>query len=107
MVLPFEEAAFPLEVGEISDPVETDFGWHILQALGKDQVPMDETAFLQAQNVAFSDWLEEKRLEYQPEVNEDWVSFIPSEPALPQDYVDYIQSLSMEPSSLSPEIPQE
>lgn len=31
MVLPFEEAAYSLSVGEISDPVISDFGYHIIR----------------------------------------------------------------------------
>jgi parvulin-like peptidyl-prolyl isomerase len=91
MVQPFEEAAFALEVGEISDPVQTDFGWHILQALGKEQMPIDEAALENLRNQSFSEWLIEKRLEYELEINEDWISFVPSEPVLPQEVIDYIQ----------------
>jgi len=96
MVQPFDEAAFSLEVGEISDPVQTDFGWHILESLGKDDLALDPSAYQQLRNQAFTDWLTEKESEYQPIINDDWSKYVPSEPALPQEYLAYIQSISLE-----------
>ncbi len=36
MVKPFEDACFSMEVGEISQPVQTQFGWHLIQLTGKN-----------------------------------------------------------------------
>lgn len=35
MVKPFENAAFELEVGELSQPVQTQFGWHLIEVTDK------------------------------------------------------------------------
>ena len=37
MVPEFEEAAFGMQAGEISDPIKTDFGFHIIQVVSLEK----------------------------------------------------------------------
>lgn len=39
MVPTFAEAAFALEVNEVSDPVQTQFGWHVIKLANRRQTP--------------------------------------------------------------------
>jgi hypothetical protein len=62
MVAHFEEAAFSLEVGEISEPIKTQFGYHIIEVLEKDENrPKDEAQLQQERSQAFDSWLEEQK----------------------------------------------
>ncbi|WP_132255406.1 peptidylprolyl isomerase [Methylobacterium segetis] len=40
MVAPFAEAAFKLPVGQVSDPVKTQFGWHVIKVEEKRTKPI-------------------------------------------------------------------
>ncbi|RKY99689.1 MAG: hypothetical protein DRQ13_01820, partial [Ignavibacteriae bacterium] len=42
MVKEFDEAAFKMEVGEISDPIQTNFGYHIIKLTDKMEYPSFE-----------------------------------------------------------------
>src|SRR5699024_8013336 len=41
MVPEFEDAAYDMEVDEISDPVKSDFGYHIIEVLDRQEVEED------------------------------------------------------------------
>ena len=49
MVAEFEEAAFSLGIDEISAPVRTQFGYHIIQVLEKNPGNPDFTTWLEEQ----------------------------------------------------------
>jgi parvulin-like peptidyl-prolyl isomerase len=72
MILEFETAAFALNPGQISDPVKTSFGYHIIQVLEKDpNRPLDPGPLLQAREKGYQDWLSKAqsdttKVTYQP-----------------------------------------
>lgn len=81
----FETVAFNLSIGEISSPVETQFGWHIIQVLGHEERPLSSSEYEQAKQAAFDTWLTQQRQEYQVETFDVWQERVPIEPTIPPE----------------------
>lgn len=83
MVEPFETAAFAQEVGTYSqEPVQSDFGFHIIQIVGHEVRPLTSTEKENAVTNAYNAWLEEARSKLNVKTGTDWMDFVPTEPQL-------------------------
>jgi parvulin-like peptidyl-prolyl isomerase len=82
MVAPFEEAAFRLQVGEISEPVQSEFGWHIIQVIDRAALPMTAGNLEQARQAAFEAFLTNLREESEVTIYDYWTERVPTEPGL-------------------------
>ncbi len=83
MVPEFEAAAFSQKVGVIGPPVKSQFGYHIIQVLAHENVPLDAAAYQQAQQTAFNDWLKTLRDTYKVKTYDIWQTIVPTDPAIP------------------------
>jgi parvulin-like peptidyl-prolyl isomerase len=77
-VAPFDKVAFDLDTGELSEPVKTQFGWHIIEAVGdvqekstqdlsevEDQIR--DTLLEEKKNTRINEWIEELRARFEDE----------------------------------------
>jgi parvulin-like peptidyl-prolyl isomerase len=62
MTKPFEDAAFELPLNQVSAPIQTAFGWHLIQVLERDENrPITEEQKTEKRGQLFKDWLEKRK----------------------------------------------
>ncbi len=100
MVTEFESAAFALKVGEISQPVKTSFGYHIIQSLGNEERPLTDSAYQSLQLTKFQEWLDARKAEYTIVTKDDLVpERVPTEPVWPAIFDAFItQAQAQQPT---------
>ncbi len=84
MVQEFDEVAFTLDVNEISEPVQTNFGYHIIQVTDKEKYPSFESDKenlkkiyeKQRYKTDYANYIENLKTKYNFTVNEQTVDMI-------------------------------
>jgi parvulin-like peptidyl-prolyl isomerase len=76
----FKEAALTLELGVISEPVETEFGFHVMQVIGREERVVEEEDEDRIKQALYSEWIKKVRAENEANIiiNDNWVDFVPA-----------------------------
>ncbi|MDL1944428.1 hypothetical protein FBQ99_19005 [Chloroflexi bacterium CFX2] len=80
MVPEFEQVAFTLPIGEIGEPVKSQFGYHIIQVLGRQELPLSESQLQQNRDNAITEWLTTAREQATIVTHDTWRDQIPPMP---------------------------
>jgi peptidyl-prolyl cis-trans isomerase D len=76
----FADTVTESEIGAIVGPIETEFGYHIIQVLGREVRPLTEAEINSRRQETFQNWLNEAKANADIKRNENWIERIPDQP---------------------------
>lgn len=76
----FREATEDTPLGQFTEPVYSQFGYHIIQVLDRELRDVPESTLEQRRNEQFALWLDGETTLARVERREDWSEFIPTDP---------------------------
>jgi parvulin-like peptidyl-prolyl isomerase len=82
MVDAFETAVFDAEIGVIPVPIETSFGWHIIEVVAREQRELDEYSHQLSVQTEFNSWLIDEHLQATIEISKNWLDRVPDPPSV-------------------------
>lgn len=82
MVTPFEDSAFSLKISEISQPIKSDFGYHIIQVIGHEDRPLTSEEYKAQTDKFFSEYVAGIRANLEVEIFEYFKNRIPLSPTI-------------------------
>jgi parvulin-like peptidyl-prolyl isomerase len=84
-VKPFADAVVTAEIGATVGPIQSEFGYHIIQVRAREDREMTEDELTQAKETAFTAWIDNLKTTKQDvtQTFSNWVNYVPSDPASP------------------------
>ncbi len=81
MIQAFEDEAFSLDVGEISNPVQSSYGWHVIQVLGHETRSVEtDYDYQRLQSNYYDTWFADAKAALTITKNSNWTDHVPQEP---------------------------
>ncbi len=81
MVPEFAEAAFSAEVGSVTEPVQSDYGWHVIQVIAHEDHPYTSSQLNSALQEAYTAWLDSYAEGLEIWMTDDVTNITPTDPA--------------------------
>jgi len=78
----FEDAVFNGEIGPIIGPVQSDYGYHIIQIRAREDRELTDAELEQKRQTAFTDWLAERRAAAEISYPYDYTDRTPDDPTI-------------------------
>jgi parvulin-like peptidyl-prolyl isomerase len=83
-VTEFADAVSTLPIGQISEPVKSQFGYHIIQVVAREELPLSADQLEQKKQTAFDEWLKSVHDSSDITIKDIWKTRVPTEPVLNQ-----------------------
>jgi parvulin-like peptidyl-prolyl isomerase len=82
-VAEFEDAVFNAEIGQVVGPIQTQFGYHIIEVHAREERTLTDSELSQKRQTEFQTWLSDLRTNAgDAVVVNDYFSVVPSDPTL-------------------------
>jgi peptidyl-prolyl cis-trans isomerase C/foldase protein PrsA len=78
----FRDASLTQEIGVVGQPVKTDFGYHIIQVIGREELSITDSQFEQKKQTTFDEWVTTARESADIQTFDIWKERVPTEPVL-------------------------
>jgi parvulin-like peptidyl-prolyl isomerase len=79
-VAAFKDAVLNATVGEVIGPIETEFGYHVIQVHAREIRPLTASELNTRRQQKFTEWLDEQKAVATIERRDDWLERIPEDP---------------------------
>jgi peptidyl-prolyl cis-trans isomerase D len=86
MVKEFEDAAWSMKIGAISDPVKSQYGYHIIEVLGHEKRQLTSDEMTTAQQNAYNQFITDAKTGLGVTKYDIWASVVPADPTIPTEY---------------------
>ncbi len=80
-VAAFKDAVLNATIGEIVGPIETEYGYHIIQVHAREVRPLSAGELSTRRQQKFQEWLDERKAAAQIKRRGDWLERVPEDPS--------------------------